>query len=287
MACLEGAAKRAVGEWSVADDGNYLLAWESLRQQYDNNHQTIRTHMQEVSGLLPIRDKSFEDLRDVLDTVRVNRRHLLSLLTPAQLVDFQFLHQVEQLLDAEGRREWEMRRRVNELPSLNEMFGFLEQRANCIASLATGTSVSRVTATNAREETRNTQKSTNSAEQRFSTAPQSALTSQRGQRAATQNNNDQKRSVDNRKCFKCELQGHALFNCEQFKGMTLSDRREFVQKKRLFEACFSPRHVTSGCGKPPCPNCLDVKHISTLCPRSNRPKTEGTVAQAGVTFEEK
>lgn len=168
LGSLEGAAKRAVGEWSVAEDGNYLLAWESLRQQYDNNHQTIRAHMQEVSSLLPIRAKSYEDLRDVLDTVRVNRRHLMSLLSPTQLIDYQFLHQIEQLLDEEGRHEWEMSRRVNELPSLNQMFAFLEQHSNCMASLTMGANSSRTVSANARDDQRNVQKSTNNDTQRGS-----------------------------------------------------------------------------------------------------------------------
>lgn len=177
MACLEGAAKRAVGEWSVADDGNYLLAWNSLRQQYYNNHQTIRAHLQEISALLPIRAKSLEDLRDVLDTVRVNRRHLLSLLEPAQLVDFQFFHQIEQLLDTEGRHEWEMRRRANDLPSLDDMFRFLEHRANFLASFAIGTNVPRLATSNSREEPRNAPRLNSNTVQRPLNSSQSAAVS--------------------------------------------------------------------------------------------------------------
>lgn len=285
LASLEGAAKRAVGEWSVANDENYLLAWSSLRQQYDNNHQTIRAHMQEVSGLQQIREKSFEDLREVLDTVRVNRRHLLSLLTTEQLVDYQFLHQIEQLLDADGRREWEMRRRVNELPSLSEMFAFVEQRANCLASLAISTNAPRAVTTGSRDESRVTQKSSISTTQRTSgTAPSTTMNNNQGRRSAAQTN-EQKRSADTRKCFKCELPGHAMFHCDQFKAMQLNDRREFVQKKRLCESCFSPNHLSAACRREPCPHppCAGQKHNSTICPSSSRPKSEGTVAQASVS----
>lgn len=278
LGSLEGAAKRAVGEWSVAEDGNYLLAWESLRQQYDNNHQTIRAHMQEVSSLLPIRAKSYEDLRDVLDTVRVNRRHLLSLLTPTQLIDYQFLHQIERLLDEEGRREWEMSRRVNELPSLNEMFAFMEQRSNCMASLAMGTASSRPVPANTRSEQRDVQKSTTDSTQRGSGPSHSAPASHQGRRALNLPN-EQKRPLDNRRCFKCELPGHALFHCKQFKDMSAIERRDFVQKKRLCESCFSPNHLTMACRREACPLCPGLKHNSLVCQNSNRPKAEGTVAQ--------
>lgn len=278
LGSLEGAAKRAVGEWSVADDGNYILAWTSLRQQYDNNHLTIRAHMQEISGLLPIRDKSFEDLRDVLDTVRVNRRHLLSLLTPEQLVDYQFLHQIESVLDAEGRREWEMRRRINELPSLDEMFAFLEQRANCMASLAT-TSGSRTTAATSRDELRQTPKPPTTSVQRVPLSSQPTPVNQHSGRVPI-SGNEPKRLTDNRKCFKCEMPGHALFRCEQFKTMTINDRRDFVVKRRLCESCFSPNHLTTVCRKEACHNCPGIKHNSTICPNNSRSKAEGTAAQA-------
>lgn len=275
LASLDGAAKRAVGEWSVADDGNYLLAWASLRQQYDNNHQTIRAHMQEVSGLRPIRERSSEDLRDVLCTVRVHRRHLLSLLTPTQLVDYQFLHRIEQLLDDEGRREWEMRRRINELPSLDDMFAFLEQRANCMAigDMSMSVGASRGESTKLRDEIRNVPKST------FSTS-QLAVVNQQNRRSVAQGH-EQKRMMDNRKCFKCELPGHPLFHCDQFKAMQLNDRREFVNKKRLCESCFSPNHLTISCRKDFCRNCPGVKHNSSIC--SGNPKFNSMVARATVT----
>lgn len=276
LASLDGAAKRAVGEWSVADDGNYLLAWTSLRQQYDNNHQTIRAHMQEVSGLRPIREKSSEDLRDVLCTVRVHRRHLLSLLTPTQLVDFQFLHRIEQLLDNEGRREWEMRRRINELPSLDEMFAFLEQRANCMAvgDMVMAVGASRGDSTKLRDEIRNVPRPT------ISTS-QLAAVNQPSRRSGPTQSHEQKRMMDYRKCFKCELPGHPLFHCDQFKAMQLSDRREFVNKKRLCESCFSPNHLTISCRKDFCRNCPGVKHNSSIC--SSNPKYNSMVARATVT----
>lgn len=203
--------------------------------------------MQEVSSLLPIRDKSYEDLREVLDIVRVNRRHLLSLLTPTQLVDYQFLHQIEQLLDAEGRREWEMSRRVNELPSLEQMFAFLEQRSSCIASLAMGTISSRARPANARDEQCNAQKSIINSTQRGSGSSQSALTSHQGRRAPTLLN-EQKRPVDNRKCFKCELpgrtiQGHVGHRSTRFRPAEAIVR--IVLQPKSFDGYLSQRSMSA------------------------------------------
>lgn len=280
LSSLEGAAKRAVGEWSVADEDNYHLAWASLQKQYNNHHRTIRAHMQAVSSLVPIRDNSFEDLRDVLDTVRVHRRHLLSLLTTEQLVDHQFLHRIEQLLDSDGRRDWEKSFQVNELPSLEKMFEFLEQRSNCLASLAVTTRVTRpVESNNTLSESRSATRSTMNSTQRSTGTAQSALLNQGNLRTVAQPNEYQRRTTDSRKCFKCEQPGHALFRCEQFKTMSVIDRRELIQKKHLCESCFSPNHSVATCRKDPCPLCPGKKHNSTICPNSNRPKAEGMVIQ--------
>lgn len=282
LAALEGPAKRAVGEWSVGNDDNYLLAWSSLRQQFDNNHQTIRAHMQEINALLPVRQRSFEDLREVLDIIRVNRRHLLSLLSSEQLVDYQLMHQIERLLDTEGRREWEMRHQINDLPTLTEMFAFLEQRANCLASLEMGTINPRVIAVSSQEDTRSILKSSGNTTQRMLGQSQSKSVNDQGRRPVAQFV-EGKRLSDKRKCFKCDLPGHALFHCEKFKAMSMNERQEFVQEKRLCESCFSPNHLANNCPRDSCPRCPGQRHNSIICPVKNRSQSESSRIQTNTS----
>lgn len=52
---LEGAAKRAIGDWRITDGQGYEDACAALTRQYDNDYRTIRAHLQKIHEIKPMK----------------------------------------------------------------------------------------------------------------------------------------------------------------------------------------------------------------------------------------
>lgn len=220
--------------------------------------------------------------------VRNARRNLQSMLTADKLSDYQFLHQLETILDADSKREWEMRRDTNTLPTLNEMFEFLERRTMFLSGMSIGTGQGRSTGAE--------QKAAAQSEgiSRTSNSTSNNATNQvmQGRRNALNNGNRSAKSswAPTEKCVKCGKNCYALFRCNEFEALSLVERARFVAEKSLCRICFSSKHKTELCQKVGCqkPQCGE-RHNSVLCPlsarfRTSRPDKKEATVISSVAF---
>lgn len=289
LSALDGQAKEAVGNWQASDERSFEMAWMTLKNQYNNDFQTIRAHLSGVAALSPIRRDSVDDVCRILNTTRNVQRELLLLLSPERLNSYQFLFQLEKLLNADSRREWEMRHQPSALPTLDEMFEFLSQRRALLAGLASAAGTTTKSDTLA-EPMRNPARTTaNTGQQQ---PPQTNLQNRRTgtQSSEASRSNERHTSreqhTSGQKCFKCQQAGHSLHACNQFRALSLVDRIKFIAGIRLCHGCFSSMHKTDRCPKEGswCPRCKGVRHNSTICPlNTNIPagtKPEATVTEA-------
>lgn len=281
---LDGPAKRAIGDWRITEGQGYTDAWKALTRQYDNDYRTIRAHLQKIQELKPMRASSCEDMSESFYTVRNARRNLQSMLTADRLSDYQFLHQLEAILDEDSKREWEMRRNANTLPTLVEMFEFLERRTMFLSGLSGTTGHYRSTVAEYKAATQT---------DGLGRVSHSAANQPMQNRHNSQNivNRSTKSSgLSAEKCIKCGKNCYALFRCNEFEALTLVGRAQFVADKFLCRICFSSRHKTDQCYKMGCqkPQCGE-RHNSFLCPLNARFKTsqstkkEATVASAAAS----
>ncbi|XP_065072769.1 uncharacterized protein LOC135697110 [Ochlerotatus camptorhynchus] len=85
-------------------------------------------------------------------------------------------------------------------------------------------------------------------------------------------------STTDKKCAKCSSE-HNTYRCEEFKNMSVKDRRELVQKAKLCFNCLRPFHSVKSCtSKSVCHN-SDCKqqHHTLLCPvvkKAEQPEAE-------------
>lgn len=237
LGALEGRAKQAIGDWPTTDDASYELAWQALCRQYGNDYNTIRAHMAKLFALRIVRQPTAEALREILDTTRVTHRQLSLMLTADKVAEYFLLHRLERLMDTESQSQWATRRTTNALPTLDELYEFLEIRASLLAAAP---------AAKSREEPR-------------ATAPQKGANA-----APAQNFEFEPRPG----CELCPGERHFPYQCKKFRSMKLVDRRAHVAKLRMCANCFG-RHATATCGKPKCPRCREG-HNSTLCPRNSK-----------------
>lgn len=228
----------------------------------------IRAHLQKVHDLKPMRALSSEDMSESFYAVRNARRNLRSMLTPDQLSDYQFLHQLETILDEDSKREWEMRRDTHSLPTLDDMFQFLERRTVYLSSL----------------ELPSGQGSLIKQTDDFRHTPIGVTQGRRFQNQHNEVNRlASKSSWSSGKCVKCGKNCYALFRCGEFEAMTLVERAQFVSSKRLCRVCFSNQHSTEQCFKVGCQKLqCGGKHNSLLCPLNARFKSNQSTKKEAV-----
>lgn len=241
LGSLEIRAKQAIGDWPTTDERNYDLAWDALCRQYGNEYNTVRAHLQKLSDLRPIRQPSCEALRELLDTTRGSHRQLSLLLTPEKVAEYILLHRVERLMDAESQAQWGMRRSTNAMPTLVEIYEFLELRASLLAAMPT--------ASRQREEQRS-----------GSAGGNASAPIERGRSAG--------RATESRpRCGPCNGERHWPFRCAKFKALKMPERLAYVARFRMCVNCFIQKHVANNCPDPRCPRCREA-HNSALCPRN-------------------
>lgn len=69
-------------------------------------------------------------------------------------------------------------------------------------------------------------------------------------------------------CVSCGGE-HYLHRCEDFKQMSLAQKRALLDHHRLCHNCFSSSHTTSQCNQNACKRC-GTKHNSLVCPDGNQ-----------------
>lgn len=234
LSLLEGRAKNAMGTWTTSNDNAYPMALDALCKLYDNEYGTIQAHMRKVFALKPIQHASSDNLRNILDTVRGTQRQLLLLLSPEKIGEYVLLHQIEQLLDAENRAQWGMRRTTDALPTLVQMYDFIELRASLLTNVPQSS----------RDEMRR---------------PAAPLSTQPFNISNGRNNEPQP------KCDLCPNQHHWPYRCQKFKAFAMADRISYVARRKMCACCFSLKHTTANCTDRQCPRC-NIRHNSCLCP---------------------
>lgn len=237
---LEGRAKQAVGSyWSTADDRNFDLAWTALCRQYDNEYGIIRAHLRKIYALKPMQEASCDGLRNVLDTVRGAQRQLQLILPPEKVADYILLHHVEQILDPVSLSDWSLKRTTTELPSLENIYEYLEIKSATLAGMSKTTSATKHT-----EELRR-QSSTKGS-------------------ATTTLNNRGRISEDRPRCDLCPNQFHWPFKCDKFRSLQMADRKAYILGHGMCINCFSRKHEADKCPDRACPRC-NKHHNSLLC----------------------
>lgn len=248
---LEGRAKQAVGShWSTSDDQNFELAWNALCRQYDNEYGTIRAHLRKINELKPLQEASCDGLRNVLDTVRGAHRQLQLLLPTDKVSDYLLLYQIESMLDPCSQLDWALKRKNNELPTLQEMYEYLEVKSATLAGMP------KILLPYKQPE-----------EHRRQSAAKMSV--------PTPIINRGRISEDRPKCDLCPNQFHWPFKCEKFRSLQLEDRKAYVMRHEMCFNCFSRKHEAGKCPDRVCPRC-NKHHNSLLCTANKQPIKKAT-----------
>lgn len=171
--------------------------------------------------------------------MRSSLRQLRLLLMDEKVAEHLLMHRIEALLDSESLSQWSLRQLPAALPTLAQMYEFLELRASALMGLL--------------EEVGRPMELRLELRSKGATAP---LTFVRG---------DERRPD----CKLCPGEQHWPFMCAKFKALSLNDRWARVQEWKRCANCFSSRHKTAECQEKKCPRCR-APHNRCLCPSNSK-----------------
>ncbi|XP_071052910.1 uncharacterized protein [Onthophagus taurus] len=140
--CLKGEAAQVINALE-ASDANYLVAWELLRNRYENKRIIVHTYVREMFELNALNQESHTHLRRLVDHFRKHLRALDSLGQPTNSWDTILIHLIVSKLDNKTKRAWECSITTTELPTLKQLLGFLIKQCILLETLDKGKATSK------------------------------------------------------------------------------------------------------------------------------------------------
>ncbi|XP_029174769.1 uncharacterized protein LOC114943355 [Nylanderia fulva] len=119
-------------------DSNYQVAWDLLKQRYDNKRAIVHTHLRALFELPNIAKKNAVELRRVADNAAKHIQTLKALHCPTEHWDTLLIYLVSSKFDPITAREWQASLTGTELPAFKQLSEFLEHRCNLLESLNRG-----------------------------------------------------------------------------------------------------------------------------------------------------
>ncbi|XP_065078247.1 uncharacterized protein LOC135701392 [Ochlerotatus camptorhynchus] len=246
---LDGDAKRLVNKFPISGV-NYDKAWETLVNHYDKKRFTVFSLVHEFMAQPAVTPASPQSLSRLVTTSDEIVQQLDALGQEFKSRDPWLIHLILEKLDKDTRASWSQEVVEIENPTFEELLEFLKKRCEVIETC------SAFVKKPVNEPKKEVQRSVP-----ISTKLKTLYT-----------------STTDKKCAKCSSE-HNTYQCEEFKNMSVKDRRELVQKAKLCFNCLRPFHSVKSCtSKSVCHN-TDCKqrHHTLLCPvvkKAEQPEAE-------------
>lgn len=237
---LEGEAARVICNLEISDQ-NYSQAWQLLCERFDNKRQLINNHLNSLCNFESVRETN-KSLRFIIDHVTKNLRALSSLGLPTESWDVLIIHLVTAKLDNPTYLKWEEHRNsIADLPTLDDFFSFLKNRADVLESIHRNK-------LDKQDKTRNI---ASNSQPKMQT--KSFFITSKGISKAF-------KIIE---CMLCKAH-HRLYECPSFKSKTPEERISFVSSMKLCENCLRTGHDAQRCTLPGTCRSCKKRHNSLL-----------------------
>ena len=232
---LRGEAHDLIKNVAVTDV-NYELARRTLMDRFDNKRFIVSMHLSAVLHYPTLKTEDGTSLRKLLECLRENVVALEVQGCNTQDWDPILVHVIEQKLDPESQKQWQLHNPGREHQKLHELDNFISARARALEAVKSSITL---------------QKPTTRIEAHAYV--QSKIDRRQSYRATT---------VDEQCVFCGAL--HTVTACNEFKKLKVHTRKDEVTSKRLCFNCLRPGHLVTKC--PSTHNCKQCgkRHHSLL-----------------------
>lgn len=233
---LQGDALYLISSLGTTNE-NYVIAWNSLCDRYENERIIIHTHIKSLFEMTAISKEIF--LRQTIDSFQIHLSALQALDEPIQHWDTMLIHLLSSKIDSKSRQEWEIKIADNKKkPNFKEFTQFLSSRCQVIEI----------------------------SDKMNKTDLNKTFNSKRNVSLAT--------TTTSKNCNFCNKAKHSMFNCFKFLKLSVAARYDEVKRLKLCSNCFRSGHQSTECRAKGCPICGN-NHNSLLhaVENSNEPTT--------------
>lgn len=201
---------------------NFPIAWKSLESRYENKKLLVKSHLDALFAINPMRRENFESLNQVVSEFDKHLQMLDKLGESTNNWSTILVYLLTSKLDSSTLRMWETEHRSRDVPEFRKLLEFLKNHCIVLQSV----------------ETRNTQ----STEPK---KPMRSIISYSGIQTG---------------CPFCGDTQHRPFQCKKFATMKVEERRDVVKTNQLCFNCLSHGHMSRGCSRGSCRICGQQHH---------------------------
>ena len=234
---LRGDALRKITIFDIRPE-NYANAWRTLQTNYERKRILVSKHVDAILGIQPAKGATTKELSNLVDEIK---QHMSMLESLKVKIDCRIvIRLVEKALPATVRKKWEESLDLDELPSLEKLFTFINETTFRFCTLEADSIRDGETANN---------------KQTIGITHASKFKKRNdGARALVT-------SIDVQ-CPQCKGL-HPLYRCEDFKGLSVGDRWNVAKNHKLCFNCL--RQHKGKCGMGHCKAC-EKFHIRCYIP---------------------
>ncbi|XP_046145702.1 uncharacterized protein LOC123989029 [Osmia bicornis bicornis] len=225
---VKGSAARAVKALNISE-GNYKLAWETLKNRYQNPLALRKHHMDAFLDLPSIQKRSKTELQNFIDDASNNLSTLKTLGEPVETWDFIIVSLLVRKLDVVTSREWRDRLAISiERLTFKHFVEFIEERSKTLE-------VSEMQGTMEGNDCR----------------------VKAGIRGAVRSTTHV--ISTSMQCPACQ-DSHPLYTCKPFKELDHKQKRLIIQKTGRCYNCLATGHRVQNCTRKRCQICDKLHH---------------------------
>ncbi|XP_062713695.1 uncharacterized protein LOC134290550 [Aedes albopictus] len=231
VASLTKDAKKVVESIELSA-ANYPVAWQLLEKRFENKKLILKTYLDALFAIDPMKRESYESLMRLVDDFERNLSMIDKMGVPTGGWSVLLAHMLCSRLDPSTLKQWESHYRSTDVPEYKDIIAFLQGHLSVLQSLPPSKSHS--SESNKPDQQRPSKSKINTVHAVTSPATSS--------------------------CPFCSKSSHSPFKCEFFQGLAVSQRFDLVKKKNLCINCFSPSHMLRSCSSSSCRVCNQKHH---------------------------
>ena len=245
LSAINGDAKRVIQYIPVSEQG-FRFAWEILVERYENEWLIINTHIDNIMKLPSLTSDNASQLRQIVDTTKCDLEALKAMKQNTDSWDMIIIYVVIQKLDNKTKKEWELHISNKELPTLQQLYIFLENRCNALESVSTKPK------TNEQREAIDWKMSHS--------------------------------YVSVKLIYEVRKGSHTLSQCNIFKRLSNNEKYKIVRDNKLCISCLSNKHMLKDCQSHGYKICGKWHH--TLIHRNRDPSREHTTGSQNLSQQQ-
>lgn len=230
ISALKNDTNSSIKEMPITED-NYTLAWEILKERYDNTNLLIEAHLDKLFALPSMSKENASDLRKLIDVVQSNVRALAALKVPVGEWDAILVYMVKQKLDSDSKKQWQLSVGTKEPQKYEKLLSFLNNRCNVLESI----------------KTQKQSKETSDSKPAFSKFKPKSISVH---------------ATETSQCNLCKG-SHRLFYCPDFLQLNPNQRKAKVRELNLCFKCLGS-HSKECSSRKVCKICNDASHNTLL-----------------------